>query len=243
MPSINSAGRLTVTASFGVPVGPREFSVFVFDPMAVTCTLAARRGQAAPGTNGALFATFKDPMLNEAGDVAFLAALSEGDVSKQNKEGIWICPSSASSGAGTQLVARTGAQPPGVPTGARWKSFTSVAFAGAGSDTTTDEGGWALAFTAFMAPGAGGIKTSNDIGLWIASPEKTLLALREGQTLQVGGTEKKLRTFAALMALPSAGGQGNGATSDGGVAVQAFFTDGSQAVLRVSGPGSSASSV
>ncbi|MHA3771210.1 beta strand repeat-containing protein [Verrucomicrobiota bacterium sgz303538] len=233
VPSINSAGRLSFTASYGASKSPSELSVFVLDPKAVTSTLAARKGQIAPGTNGALFSSFKDPLLNEAGDVAFVAAVSGGDTTKQNKDGLWICPSSATNSAGTQLVARSGAQPPGAPAGARWKSFTSVVFAGAEESNTS----WSLAFTAFMAPRAGGVSAANDMGLWIASPTKTVLALREGQTLTIGSTEKKLRSFAALMALPNAPGQGNGVTTTEAVAVQAFFTDGSQAVLRVSGPG------
>lgn len=173
----------------------------------------------------------------DCGEVAFLALLSGGDTTKRNNQGIWISASDAANSSGTELVARTGAQPPGVSAGAQWKSFTSVAFSGVAADSDADEGGWSLAFTGFMSTGAGGVKASNDMGLWIARPGKMLLALREEQRLTIDGTERQIMTFAALKPLPTAPGQGNGVTSAGGVSVQVFFTDGSQGMVRVSNDG------
>lgn len=235
VPAINSTGTLAFTANYGAPREASELSILVVEPQAVASRLIARRGATAPGTQGARFASFKDPLLNDVGEVAFLASLSGGDATKRNNQGIWISASDAANSSGTELVARTGALPPGVSAGAQWKSFTSVAFSGVGADP--DEGGWSLAFTGFMSSGAGGVKASNDMGLWIARPGKMLLALREAQKLTIDGTERQVRTFATLKPLPTASGQGNGVTSARSVSVQVFFTDGSQAMLRVSNDG------
>lgn len=236
VPAINSAGSLALTASYAVEGSTDELSVLVLDPQAQGSRLAARRGQPAPGTAGALFASFKDPLLNSAGDVAFLATLSGGDAKKSSNQGLWINPASVASSSGTQLLARTGAQAAGAPAGAKWKSFTSVAFSSgiADPEVAVAEGSWKLAFTGFMATGPGGVKVNNDMGLWLVSPGRTVLALRERQKLEVAGVEKQIRTFAALKSLPTAPAQGGGVTNEGGVAVQVFFTDGSQAMLRVS---------
>ncbi|MHA3771208.1 DUF7453 family protein [Verrucomicrobiota bacterium sgz303538] len=234
VPSINTAGRLTFTTSYAAPGNSAELSVLVMDRGMATSTVVARRGQVATGTHGALFSSFKDPLLNEAGEIALLATLSGGDTTKANNQGLWVSSFPVDGAAKMQLVARTGTQAIGVRGGARWKSFTSVVFSSGDIDAPADAGTWSLAFTAFMVSGPGDVSASNDMGLWIASPGKMMLALREGQTLETGGMEKQIKSFGALKALPATSGQGSCITNTGAVAVQAFFNDGSQALLQVS---------
>lgn len=233
MPSINSIGKLAFMAGYTAQADAGGLSIFAFDPQSEKGWMAARQGQIAPGTGGAHFASFNDPLLNEEGDLAFLATLSSGDVTKSNNRGLWVHANTAGSGQDLELVARSGAQASGAPAGARWKRFTSVALSSA-QIGVAPERSWMLAFTGYLTQGFGGVKAGNDMGLWIASAVGTKLALREGQKLGIGAAEKTVRTFAALKPMPGMAGHGNGLSSPGAVAVQAFFSDDTQAVVVVS---------
>ena len=70
-----------------------------------TRRVVVREGDAAPGAaDGVVFATFAEPVLNEAGDVAFLATLRGGDVTPQTAQ--MLCVARAD---GTiEKIARTG---------------------------------------------------------------------------------------------------------------------------------------
>ena len=66
--------------------------------------LVAREGDAAPGTSGAFFSSFRSPIFNRAGQTAFLAELTGTGVTFGNDTGIW-----AEDTAGNlRLIARTG---------------------------------------------------------------------------------------------------------------------------------------
>ena len=185
--------------------------------------LVAKQGDAAPGVSGTTFGSFKDPLLNDNGTVVFLGTLRGG--SETATTGIWKHYPRVGSGV-SSLVARTGAEAAGVP-GARWKTFTSVA----ASDGAAGEE--SIAFAARMAAGPGGVRASNDDGLWIAHAGGVTLALREGAAVMVGATSTAVKSFTALQPLAGAAGQGRGATA-AGVLARVKFDDGTEAVLRVS---------
>ena len=188
--------------------------------------IVARKGEIANGADGSIFASFKDPLLNDHGTIVFLATLD--GTSRLTNGGIWKHYDSQGRTAPT-LVARKGAQAVGVP--GRWKAFTSVALADGAP------GSELIAFTATMVMGAngtagpGGVTASNDFGLWIANAGAITLALREGQTVMTSLGSKKIKSFVALKAVPGAPGQGHGVTGSG-VLVCTTFTDGTRAVLR-----------
>jgi hypothetical protein len=84
-----------------------------------------------------------------------------------------------------------------------------------------------------MVAGAGGVRSANDLGLWIANASGMTLSLREGTMVMVGTTAKKVQSFLALQSVPGAAGQGNGATA-AGVLARVKFDDGTHAIVRVS---------
>ena len=173
-------------------------------------------------------------MFNAEGAVAFLATAKKGGKNSATEEGIW---SNAFSQDGElQLVAQKGAQPPGVPAGARWQKFVSVAFTGR-----------EVIALATMVRGPGKVRSSDDMGVWAFNPEAgARLLLREGQEISTstgsGTVRKKVTTIAFLGTVPGSPGQGGALTSASGsldsapssYAVRVTFSDRTQAVLYAS---------
>lgn len=128
--------------------------------------LVAREGDQAGGTpTGAVFATFGSFGVNDAGQVAYGGSLriGSGGVDLNNSTGIW---------RDSTLIARSGSQAGGVPSGAVFSSFGAPLINNAGH----------VVYGASLRQGAGGVIGTNNSGLWRNS---TLLA-REGS--QAAGT-------------------------------------------------------
>ncbi len=93
------------------------------------CERIARASFTAPGTNGAVFATFADPIINGIGEVAFRATLRSGigDTVAGNTIALW------SNSHGTLTVAaRQGARPPGLANSVKLTAFNSYVLPDAG---------------------------------------------------------------------------------------------------------------
>ncbi len=175
------------------------------------------------GTGGAVFASFKDPVLApETGAVAFRATIAgTRAVTTANDTALWWKPAG---GALTRL-AREGGHPEETEAGVTWLSFTSLAIAGG-------EYG-APIFVATLLQGKGGVKASNDTGLWAVDSNGALrLLAREGDTIE----GKKLKTITALTAAPGAPGVTRSFNNARQVIYLATFTDASQAVITVQVP-------
>ncbi len=129
-------------------------------------SLIARAGSQAPGTPaGAVFNSFFDPVLNDAGQVAYRGGLriGSGGVISTNDEGLW---------RDSLLIARAGSQAPGTPAGALFSAFTAPVLNDAGQ----------VAYRGTLRTGAGGVVSTNNTGVW---RDSTLIA-REGS--QAPGT-------------------------------------------------------
>jgi hypothetical protein len=126
--------------------------------------LIHRSGQPAPGAEGALFDTFGIAL--PGGHLAFRATLRGLGVTPANDVAIF-------SGSATQpeLVARTGAQAPGMPAG--------VTFAALGTPTNTPFAGTSLAYQAKLA--GPGIDSASDDVVWFSDINRDTLVAREGQ--------------------------------------------------------------
>jgi hypothetical protein len=128
----------------------------------------AREGDHAPGTpSGIYYSTFHffsdSPVLNNAGETAFRAALIGSGVDATNDEGIW------SEGSGTlALVAREGDHAPGTPIGVLYGTPSGQVLNNAGH-------------TAFRASLTGsGVDISSDAGIWLDDSGSQMLVAREG---------------------------------------------------------------
>jgi hypothetical protein len=229
MPSINNLGWATfaaqTTSRAGLLPGVYKVSPTETDPVQV----AAAKQPAHGAEPGEVFVSFKDPLLNEHGDIAFLAKFRGARVKSGSDEGIFVY---SVDGQSNGLIAREGAQPSGVPIGARWKKFSNIAFSDAEGD-----GVWTLAFQASMVTGpansakTGGVTSRNDTGLWLANAQRVELALRKGQALEVAGVEKTVKNFYAMFPATGTAGHGYG-TTPSGFPVKVGFTDLSEAILR-----------
>jgi hypothetical protein len=81
-------------------------------------------GQPAPGTSvDTDFAFVSTPVLNDAGQTAFLAFLAGDDITIDNNHGIWLDTSGV-----LELVARAGNQAPGMPDGVNFGSFVGYPY-------------------------------------------------------------------------------------------------------------------
>jgi glucose/arabinose dehydrogenase len=221
-PSLNDSAEIAfaalLTSSEGKQtaiLGPKPSDRTTFGPIAVQGGPAADE-TGAPLPNSAAFASFGDPVLNAEGSVAFTGKLkTKPKIRGSQDTGLW-----SSVGGKLHLVAREGSEAPGA-TGATFKKFTSIALGSSEGDAT-------LAFVASL----GRTSAGTDAGLWFAQETAApALVLREGQTLSVSGTDRRIRSLRALTILPGAPGQGNG-VADAAVMAHATFTDGTQAVLR-----------
>lgn len=77
-------------------------------PLALVPDVIALNGQVAPGTDGAVFSRFFDPVQSDSGSVVFRAVLEGPDVNSSNHVGVWQWTSGT-----LQLIARLGDAAPG----------------------------------------------------------------------------------------------------------------------------------
>jgi hypothetical protein len=103
-------------------------------------------------------------------------------------------------------------------------------------------------FTQFCAPAEGGlvflaniagsgITTANNQGLWQRDAGGSMdLLVRKGDTLKVDGANRKVSSIVVFKTSLYCGAQGRNVSPNGGVALLLKFTDGYQAVCRVTQP-------
>lgn len=149
----------------------------------------AVNGQHAPGTpTGSVFDTFRAPVLNEAGNVAFNARLTigTGDVTSTTTTGIW------SEGAGNlALVARSGMQAPGTNAGQNFDLEGNP-------DTLIFNEAGQVAIKARLQLDVGGVTPSNQLGIWLQRNNDLTLIARQGDQAPAAPTGA---VFSALSAL------------------------------------------
>jgi len=125
--------------------------------------LLVREGNQAPGLPaGVLFATCHagflcPPVINDVGDTAFLISLSDGSGS------IWVHRSGS-----LNLVARTGAQAPGLPAGVNFLSVFNLVLNDAGQ----------MAFSSYLE--GQGVDATNNYAIWSEGLGSVALVARLG---------------------------------------------------------------
>ena len=174
-------------------------------------TRIAREGSTAGGTSGALFDSFLNPILNSAGQVAYIGFLRDGSgVSNDNNTGIWL---------GSTLIAREGFQAGDAPEGAL--------FAGGFSSPTLNNGGQLL-FSNNLVFGQGGVTSSNDFGLWLYGPNgDSVLVVREGDTFD----GRTIASFNYTLNSGGSDGRRRSLNDFSQFAYEARFTDGTDAIV------------
>ena len=166
-PVLNGAGQTAFLANLtGSGVTPANV-VGIWSEGSGSLALVARASDAAPGTPGGVnYSGFFSPVLNGAGQTAFVAFLTGSGVTSANNSGIW------SEGSGSlTLVARMGDPAPGTPSGVNYSNFTSP-------NTPLLNGAGQTAFLADLA--GSGVTTTNDRGIWSEGSGALALVAREG---------------------------------------------------------------
>lgn len=165
-PAINATGQLAFQAGFDGD--DRGAGIFAPDSSG-DLGLVARTGDFA-GVGIGSFTGFADPLLNNAGQVAFIG---EGGITPT--VGIWT---NAGEDLSLKLIARAGATtPPGAPDGSRFEEFGSLNFSNYG----------VAAFHGTLEQGAVGVNANNDEGIWLADGYgEMVFVAREGDQLENG---------------------------------------------------------
>ena len=129
LPSLNNAGRVAFESGLVLPgqIGPTELALFsgtIANPQPF-----ARKGDAAPGTaSGVAYDSFSAPALNDAGAVAYVAALAGASVvvtangTVGNDSSVYV-----GSPLAPLLIARTGSTAPGTASGTKYVGFATSA--------------------------------------------------------------------------------------------------------------------
>ena len=232
LPAVGSAGNgFVVAAALRLgpgSVGPANDFALLFNPDGnpdlSAWSVFARKNDPAPVTPaGPLYATLRDPLVNDAGQIAFIASLQGPGLTPYNRAGIFAgLP-------GTQaIIARLGAHSPdedGNATTAVWTAFTTIALP-SGPD----------AGVIFLGETSGGDTTpANKLGLWAVDSQGTLRRLlRTSKTLTTSGSP--ITNLTLLGAVPGAFGATRSFNATGSIAVLATVADKTQSLLRVDIP-------
>ena len=230
LPAVGSAGTaFVVAATLQQKLGgvtAKDDTALLFSNDGSAWSVFARENGAAPmapDAAGPLYASFFDPVVNDAGQVAFLATLQGTGIKAGNKTGIFCGPTDD-----LRLRARLGDAVPdegGTATTAVWSKFITCALpSGAGAGPV------------FLAETSGGDSTvKNKLALWAVDSSGTLRRLlRTGESLTTGGPA--LTNLTLLNAVPGAFGATRSFNATGSLALTATFADQTQALVRVDIP-------
>ncbi len=184
-------------------------------------TIFAREGYAVPSVVDASFTSFFDPLVNDNGEVAFIATIAGKGITAKNNTGLWW------GDAGSLfLLARAGSPAPSLgaaPSPGFWGRIQSLAL-------PSGEGGGPV----FVATLTGkDITAKNNTTLWAVDSTGTLrLLLRTGDLLE----GKAITGIHALSTVQGALGASRGYNARGAIVVRVLFKGGGQSVVRMDLP-------
>ncbi len=227
-PAINSSAVVAFRAKWKSPTMGSGSGIFVNGAILVAA------GDPVPNGGGAIFKSFKDPVVDDGGHVAFIATVADGGITSLNDSVV------VSNASGTiEVIAQEGQQAPGA-TGAIFKRFTNVAIkqssggvvvvgtVGAGTSLIVPSSS-STVFTATLD----GADTSADTGAWWRPGNmgaSTALLVREGNPgFAVGDT---IKSFQILKASAGSQGHGRGLRGASSALIQIAFTSGRQSIVE-----------
>ncbi len=218
---INNADRVAFVASLTGAGVTGDNNSGVWAGPAAALGLVAREGDAAPGTApGIGFEDFGLPVLNGAGETAWLGVLNGPGITLANDTGLW-----AEGDGGLHALALEGAPAPGTPVGVTFDEIGNPSFNSQGQ----------VVFSAILA--GLGVNITNDVGLFAARPGgETELLLRKGDLFDVDDDPvgEDLRTISQVNVIGGRGGEDGRSTplNDAGqLAFRLQFTDGDEGVF------------
>jgi hypothetical protein len=171
---------------------------------------------------GAVFKSFKDPVIDNGGLMAFIATIAGKGVTEANDT---VVVSNGRTGA-LEVIAREGSPAPGTD-GAKFKFFNGVS-ARISQGQSASVQPQQVGGTIFTARFAGGSSSSN-MGAWWLPPGQTspILLVRKGG--EGFGPGEKIKNFILLQALSGSPGHGRGQIDADKALLQVTLSSGKQA--------------
>jgi hypothetical protein len=226
LPSIGTDGSGVVT--YGEletgkgGVAKRDDAALVYSPSDAASQVIAREGMDVTEMEGVSFGAFLDPVCGSSGEFAFVATLKGSVINHSNQSSLWWGTADGIELVAQQSATATDENGTSVP-GRVWASFVSYALpSGAGAGPI------------FVAKVRGeGVKAGNNLGLWAVDSKGLIRELvRTGAQTGTEAGLKTLKSFRLLTATPGSLGATRSFNAAGSVAIQATYTDQTQALLR-----------
>jgi REJ domain/FG-GAP-like repeat/FG-GAP repeat len=173
---------------------------------------------------GAVFKSFRDPVIDAGGLVAFIATIDGKGVTDSNDT---VVVSNARTGA-LEVIAREGSPAPGT-NGAKFRFFNGISVRNAAGQRAlipAQQIGGTL-FTARLA----GVQSNKNLGAWWLPPGQAsaiLLVRQGGEGFAPGET---IKNFILLQSLPGSPGQGRGQIDADKALLQVTLSSGKQAMV------------
>lgn len=200
-----------------------------------------RKGDSA--IEGANWLGFKDPIINNNYDIAWIGRISGTGVTTSNDYVIGYARLLYASTS--EVIAREGGAVPGVE-GAKWSQFLSLALPdgkeeGIGGPLGIAPANGPIFLARIVADSSAAepanITPANDVGVWAVDGNGDLrLLLREGDTVKVNGVDKQVRSMTLLNSVSGSRDVSRSFNDRGEVVLKARFTDNSEAVLTLRMP-------
>ena len=216
----NNAGRIAIESFLAGNVDSTN-DEGLWSNASGSLELVAREGsQAAGAPAGANYGMFSLsggwPVLNNAGQIAFVTEIDGAGVDESNNEGIWSGETND-----LALVTRRGDQAPDALSGVHFKDLDYPALNSSGQ----------IAFRAELT--GSGVGTANDRGIWATDATGALhLIARAGDQLEVSpGDFRTLSDINFSSASGNSDGRSSGFNNLGQLVFWAKFTDSSQGVF------------
>lgn len=169
-PVINNAGVVCFASTLQGSGATSLSSNGIWAGTPGSLSLVVRAGQAAPGlASGVNFLSFGPPVLNDSGQVAFVATLIGPGIGTLNNSAVY-----AGATGVLKLIAQTSGQAPGLQTGTRFDVFRKVLI---------DANGRVAIFAKLQAAG---VTAGFESGIWAQDSTAELkLVIWEGQTVEL----------------------------------------------------------
>ncbi len=237
-PAVNDAGQVAFLGKWSAPkvgVLPAQSGAGIF----VDDTLLVKVGASVPGMSGVVFKSFKDPVLNAAGDVGFIATVSGTGITSLNDSVAVLYTVSTVAAPELRVIAQEGTAAP-TGDGALWNSFTSIAVTQvAGSSAYCLEG------RLRVTSGTPAVTSTSDsvvvIGMisgHASGPLPMFVAMREGGSVMGATVGETLKSWRLLASVSGSPGQGRALSASESPNFQITLSSGRQALAYAGAMGS-----
>lgn len=209
-PAVSPHGTVAVVGKWHAPAqttpvplkAQSGVGIFIFREQA---TLLVKVGDPVPEIGNAIFGSFRDPVVDDEGHVAFIASIKNEFGPKLASNLDTVVVASLGDPGTLEVIAREGLEAPEAP-GAVFKAFGSVSLKGPEESSPTSTGASTAGLPPVGSPGLAftasltgiGVTSANDMGAWWIpgnTPPELHKLVREGDSSLFDGTPVKSFSF------------------------------------------------